>query len=91
MIQSVNMGYINKEDWKRFLEIIDDRDKQHDYWEDWYKEYLRLKEKLIKEGFNVTDYHVDLDELIKYCKKLNLKIDGKSRSRFVARGGSGEE
>jgi len=84
----VNLVYINKKDWKRFLEIIDDREAQHDNWEDWYKDYLNAKNKLIKEGFKVNDFHVDLDELINYCKKLGLKIDGKTRSRFVSKGGS---
>jgi len=43
-----------------------------------------------KEGFQVNDVHVDLDELIKYCKELRIKIDGKARSGFVAKGGLDE-
>ena len=87
MTLSVNMAYINKNDWKRYLEIIDDRDTQYDNWEDWYKAYLKGKNKLIKEGFKVNDFHVDLDELINYCNELKIKIDGKARSGFAARGG----
>jgi hypothetical protein len=83
----INLAYINKNDWKRFLEIIDDRDQHHDNWEDWHKDYLKAKDKLTKKGFSVNDFHVDLDELINYCKKLQLKIDGNARSRFVSKGG----
>ena len=83
----VNMAYIEKKDWERFLEIIDDRDTQYDKWEDWHEAYLRGKNKLTEDGLNVNDFPVDLDELINYCKKHQIKIDGKARSRFVAKGG----
>jgi len=87
MALSINMAFIEKKDWERFLEIIDDRATQYDKWEKWHEAYLKGKTKLIKEGFNVNDFHVDLDELINYCKKQQIKIDGKARSKFVAKGG----
>ena len=83
----VNMAYIEKKDWERYLEIIDDRDTQYEKWEEWHEAYLKGKKELTKEGLNVNDFHVDLDELINYCKIHRLKIDGKARSRFAAKGG----
>ena len=82
-----NLAYIRKVDWTRFLEIIDDPEKQHEKWEDWHKEYLKLKNSLIIEGFSVNDFEVNLDELINYCKRKKIKIDGKARSRFAAKQG----
>jgi len=82
------MAYIDKNDWKRFLEIIDDRETQYDNWDDWHKAYMNGKEKLVKDGLQVNDFHVNLDDLIKYCKRKSIKIDGKARSRFAAKGGS---
>jgi hypothetical protein len=90
MAFSINLAYYNKKDWKRFLEIIDDREQQHDKWEDWHKDYLKAKNGLLEKGFIVNDFQVDLDELIKYCKTFGLKIDGKARSRYVAKGGLNE-
>jgi len=81
----VNLAYYDKQDWKRFLEIIDDREKQHDNWENWFRDFIKMKNELLTKGYTVNEVHVNLDELINYCKKSQIKIDGKARSSFVAK------
>jgi hypothetical protein len=44
-----------------------------------------VKKRLIREGYKVNEYPVNLEELIVYCKSLGLKIDGKARSSFAAK------
>ncbi|WP_179019134.1 hypothetical protein [Winogradskyella forsetii] len=80
----VNLAYYRKKDWKKFLKIIDDRDRMHDFWEDWHKSYLEAKRSLTSKGMIVNDHVVDLDKLKTYCKTRGLKIDGKARSQFVS-------
>ena len=80
----VNIAYYRKKDWQKFLKIIDDRDRMHDFWEDWHKSYLDTKRNLTSKGMIVNDYLVDLDKLKTYCKTRGLKIDGKARSQFVS-------
>jgi hypothetical protein len=87
---AINLAYYHKKDWSRFLEIIDDRDDQHENWEDWYNDFKRIKKKLIRQGFTVYEYPVNLDELIVYCKSLGIKIDGKARSSFASKARPGE-
>ena len=79
----IKLAYYRKKDWKRFLDLIDDRESMHDTWKEWHKSHLKAKNDLIKEGFEVFDIQVDIDELIKFCKIRGIKNDGKARSQFV--------
>ena len=56
----VNLAYYRKKDWRKFLEMIDDRDSIHDTWKEWHKSYLKVKRDLISQGFAVNDFVVDL-------------------------------
>ena len=80
----INLAYYRKQDWKRFLEIIDDRENIHDTWKEWNKEYLKTKKELTSQGFIVKDFPVNLDELLNYCAIRGMKNDGKARSQFLA-------
>ena len=80
----VNLAYYRKKDWKKFLELIDDRESMHDTWKEWHKSYLIAKRSLTSKGLVVNDFVVDLNELKKYCSNRGLKIDGKARSQFVS-------
>ena len=79
----IKLAYYRKEDWKRFIKIIDDLESIHDTWNDWHKAFLNTKRDLISQGFEVTDIEIDLNELINYCEMKGIKNDGKARSQFV--------
>ncbi len=79
----VKIAYYRKKDWNRFINMIDDSERMHGSWHDWHKAFEKLKQKLIKEGFEVIDVVVDLDVLNEYCKLWGIKNDGSTRSRFV--------
>jgi len=79
----VKIAYYRKEDWKRLLEIIDDKESMHDTWSEWHRAYSKAKTGLIAQGFVVVDIEVDLDKLINYCKLRRILNNGKARSQFV--------
>ena len=83
MAGGVRLAYYQKKDWDRFLEVIDDRDRMPDTWEEWHKEYLKVKSTLLAQGIVVIDFVVDIDELIIHCAMKGIKNDGKARSKFV--------
>jgi hypothetical protein len=83
MSQNVNLGYYQKEDWSEFIEMIDDRERMHDTWEEWHKDFLKMFKKLRKNGFKVRKVIVHLDKLELYCTKREIPIDGSARSRFI--------
>ncbi|TXD83214.1 hypothetical protein ESY86_13565 [Subsaximicrobium wynnwilliamsii] len=82
-MKQVKLAYYMKKDWNRFLESIDDRDSMFDSWKEWHKAYQKTKKGLTEKGFIVTDFVMDVDELINYCKIRGIKNDGKARSGFV--------
>ncbi len=79
----VKIAYYRKEDWKRLLEIIEDKESMHDSWSDWHRDYLKAKKGLIAQGLKVVDIEVDLDKLINYCNLKRIPNNGKARSQFV--------
>lgn len=79
----IKLAYYRKKDWKRFLKIIDDRESMHDTWNEWHKDFLKLKIELTAKGLEVLDIEIDLDELTTYCKLRGICNDGKARSQFV--------
>ena len=80
----IKLAYYRKKDWKRLINSIDDRESMHDTWKEWHKSYLKTKDKLIKQGFDVKEIEVNLDELAEYCKLRGVKNDGRARSQFVS-------
>ena len=82
--KNINLAFYRKEDWKRFLEIIDDKDTMQETWKEWNKAYLKLKTELSSKGFIVKDFIVDLDELNEYCWSKSKKNTGKVRAQFVS-------
>jgi hypothetical protein len=81
---ALKMAYYRKQDWKRFIRSIDDRETMHDTWKDWHTSFLKTKSEFIKQGFVVKEIEVDIDELVEYCKMRGIKNDGKARSQFVS-------
>ena len=79
----VNLAYYREKDWKRFIDLADDRENLHDNWKDWHKSFLKVKKDIISQGFDVVDIVIDLDELIIFCKIRGIKNNGKARSQFV--------
>lgn len=77
------IAYYKKEDYNRFLSIIADRESMHDSWEEWYQAFLKTRNDLISQGIRIKTVEVDLDELIAYCARKEIKNDGKARSQFA--------
>ncbi|MEI8087329.1 MAG: hypothetical protein WCG93_14060 [Paludibacter sp.] len=81
---TLNLAYYEKKDWAYFLSVADDRETLEDEWEDWLKNFLKFKIRLVADGYVVKDITVNIRELMEYCAKNNLKNDGKTRAQFVA-------
>lgn len=72
-----------KEDWKRFVESIDDKDWVDYPWSEWNSVHKNGIKELTRSGYKCIEVLIDIDELSAYCKKKKLKNDRWARLRFV--------
>ncbi|NEN22338.1 hypothetical protein G3O08_02325 [Cryomorpha ignava] len=79
----IKIAYYKKSDWDRVTKTMDDREKMHDTWQEWHKEYLKVKINFIKKGFKVVVVEVNPDELMLYCAIRGIKNTSAVRSQFV--------
>jgi hypothetical protein len=83
VVRGVNLAYYEKKDWARFREMMVDKEAMHEQWEDWHKEYEKVKKRLKAEGLVVREVKINIDELYRYCQRQMIPLDGKARSQFV--------
>jgi len=80
---AIKLGYYRKEDWEKFISLIDDKESMHSSWYEWHEAYNKAKKELEKQGFTVIKTVVDLDKLNEFCSERKLKNIGSVRSQFI--------
>ncbi|HET7116968.1 MAG TPA: hypothetical protein VFI29_10785 [Hanamia sp.] len=76
--------FYTSEDYKKLLEISDDRESMCDNYEDWLVEFMKMRTGLEEEGMAVSPVRIKLDALLKFCKENNLKNTGEARSKYAS-------
>lgn len=79
----IGIATYNINDWKRLLELSDDREFLESTWEEWNDNFHIYSDELIKQNIQFKEILIDLDDLEKFCKLNKLKVDGNSRSQFT--------
>ena len=67
MKPEIKIAYYRREDWKRLIRSIDDKERMHENWKDWYREYQKAKKGLLQQGFAVQEVTIDIEALKLYC------------------------
>ncbi|MEO5947321.1 MAG: hypothetical protein ABIP79_10940 [Chitinophagaceae bacterium] len=83
MIEIINIAYYRKEDWKRFVESVDDKESLHDTWEDWHLSFIKAKINLSIYDYIIKEVIIDVDKLKDYCRKKGLKNTSSTRAQYV--------
>jgi len=83
-LQNVDVAWYRKDQWSRLLEIAGDREKLEDSYEDWVK----IAEKTMREmevlGLSLVNGDVDVEELLMWCQKRKIPVNGAARARFTS-------
>ena len=80
----IGIACYQKDQWRLFLKMADDRDKLEKTWEEWRSNVNRVIKNLKDLGKEVEEIEIDLNDLINYCKENNLQNTTKTRSKYVA-------
>jgi len=85
-IEDLDLGLAcyRKEDWKKFVQMADDKNELEDTWEKWHTNLRKLEETLDSQHIKYTEVIIDLEDLERYCKKKRLPNISKTRSRYVS-------
>ncbi len=87
-VETVNtilgVAWYTHEQYERLLELANDRDNIEDTYERWQATAEKMMVKLSKPGVLPRKVHIDVEELVAWCKAHNRPVDGAARTVFVA-------
>jgi len=83
MSLNLGIGEYRKKDYQEILNISEDKDNMDETWEEWKANKRKAILRFEQMGFKAVDIIVTPKELVKFCRKNGLPINGKSRSEFV--------
>lgn len=72
------------EQWERAKQISADSQIFDDTYQEWKESADKSFKNFRDLGYTVYKIEIDLDELIDWCNKKNIPLDGNARSGFVS-------
>ena len=78
------VAWYKHEQWDRLLEISTDSDQLESNYEEWIEQAYQGFRDLSDSGLTVKIIHIDVEELLKWCRANNRPVDGTARSEYVA-------
>ena len=80
----LGVAWYTREQYERLLELANDRDNLEDTFEEWQATAEKMMVQLSRPGVLPRKVHIDVDELVSWCKSNNRPVDGAARTVFVA-------
>jgi hypothetical protein len=80
----LGVAWYTREQYESLLKLANDRDNLEDTYEDWQAAAEKMMVQLSRPGVLPWKVHIDVDELVFWCKDHNRPIDGAARTMFVA-------
>lgn len=81
---SVGIFSVRADQWDQFLEMMVDSSDNFSTWERWRIQVDETKLKVAKNGFEVVEIEVDLNEFSAWCAHEDLELNGPARSRYAS-------
>ncbi|MGO9275615.1 MAG: hypothetical protein ACLQOO_36155 [Terriglobia bacterium] len=79
----VGVGWYRPEQWQRLLEISSDRDQLEDTHEEWLENATRVFNRLKRLGGPVVKMDIDVEDMLAWCAKNGLAVNGESRAKYI--------
>ena len=82
--QQLGMAWWQPEQWERLKEISEDRDDLDDSYKEWRKNATESIKEIESTGQVVKRVSINLEELILWCNKKGILVNGKARAEYAA-------
>ena len=79
----LGIAWYSREQWEKLKEVASDPEKLDDTYEEWKVNAERAIREYSEPDTITRKVHIDVDELMEWCKTLDLPIDGAARSAFA--------
>ena len=81
---ALGIGWYRPEQWALLLAKSVDRDQLESTHAEWLEIAEEILEKMRAAGQNPVKIDIDVKEMITWCSKQSLPLDGNARSRYIA-------
>ena len=78
------IAWYRENQWELFKKVADDTDKLEETCQEWQKSAKKIELDLLLKGTNTERVDIDINELIKWCKRNKKSNTSESRSEYVA-------
>jgi hypothetical protein len=78
------VGWYKPEQWKRLLEVSEDRGNLEDTFEEWKVNAESGIRRLKNQGMMPEKVLIDVEEWFAWCKERGKSMNGESRSMYIA-------
>ena len=80
----VAVAWYQPDQWQKLLAVSVDKDKLEETYEDWRQEAERVIKELRRQGLHILKVDVNIEELVAWCQKKKIRVNGEARSQFAA-------
>jgi hypothetical protein len=93
-MKKVGVGWYSKNEWYKLCTVAEDADRLEKSYEEWLEVFDRGWAELTRAGIIPVKVPVHVQDLLDWCTREGLPVNGESRSRYIAelvRSGSEEK
>jgi hypothetical protein len=80
----VGVAWYEPDQWQQLLDVAVDRDKLEETHDEWVQDAERVIREFQRQGFQVVKVRVKIDELVAWCQRQNISVNGEARSQYAA-------
>ena len=81
---TVGVAWYKPDQWQKLLAVSVDKDQLEETYDEWLQEAEKAIKELRRQGLHIVKVDVNVEELIAWCRKKKIPVDGKARSRYAA-------
>ena len=79
----LGVGWYRPEQWTLLLSVSVDRDELESTHAEWLSSAESSLKTIREAGYNPVKIDIDVEEMIAWCKKNGVPVDGNARAHFI--------